>query len=127
MFSAKSCLSIQHRPVLHIRSVPLTIERSIPSTWDILLYIFTAPFVWYDFIIAPKKQSVQSEKAIADYRKKLYPQDLKKHTNNAILIKQVGIELTRFYLQDVRYMRRIRPQCCIRHSLCLQVSRLPLH
>ena len=32
----------------------------------------TAPFVWYGFIIAPKKRFVQSEKAIADYRKKLY-------------------------------------------------------
>ena len=58
--------------MLHIRSVPLTIERSIPSIQDILFFIFTAPFVWCDFSISHRKQLVQCEKSITDYRKMLY-------------------------------------------------------
>ena len=77
MLSAKNCLPMQHRPLLHIRSVPLTIERSIPCIQDILFFIFTAPFVWCDFIISQEKEPVQCQKSIADYRKKLYPTPLK--------------------------------------------------
>ena len=78
MVSAKYYFPLLHRPVLHIRSLPLTMGRSNESAYCILLFIFTAPFVWYDPIITPGTEIVQCIKTISHYRKMLYHQYLKK-------------------------------------------------
>ena len=72
MFSAKYCFLMLHRPLLHIRSVLLTMERSILNLQDIIVFILTAPFVWYGYIIPRKKHFVQCKKTITYYRNTLY-------------------------------------------------------
>lgn len=88
MVSAKYYFPLLHRPVLHIRSLPLTTERSTESAFGILLFMFTAPFVWYDLIITQGSAFVQCRKVIAYYRKMLYPQYLKKRLIDVILFRR---------------------------------------
>ena len=63
---------VQHRPAFHIRSVQMSTEREMCCMESFPVTICTAPFSWYDFIIAPKELFVQSEKLIADNSQGLY-------------------------------------------------------
>ena len=61
----------QHRPAFHIRSVQMSTERNMRCESVFFANIFTAPFVWYGFIIARVPLFVQCKKYIAAYRFRL--------------------------------------------------------